>query len=119
MRQPREYIGSTSSPTFLTAEELLHLNLPNKGTELVRGVLVVKESDGYQHGDVAMRWGAARFSRARFGRYCAAKRTRRYRQARPELGSSKRRGAIPRHRQAIPRELSGALLCLTTWDASR
>ena len=59
MRQPREYIGSMSSPAFLTAEELLHLNLPNKRTELVRGVLVVREPAGYQHGDVAMRLGAA------------------------------------------------------------
>ena len=37
----------------MTAEELLRLNLPNKRTELVRGVLVVREPAGYQHGDVA------------------------------------------------------------------
>jgi Uma2 family endonuclease len=40
---------------LITAEELLHLNLPNKRTELVRGVLVVREPAGYQHGAVAMR----------------------------------------------------------------
>ena len=38
----------------MTAEELLHLNLPNKRTELVRGVLIVREPAGYQHGEVAM-----------------------------------------------------------------
>jgi len=43
----------------MTAEELLRLNLPNKRTELVRGVLVVREPAGYQHGDVAMRLAAA------------------------------------------------------------
>lgn len=37
----------------MTAEELLRLNLPNKRTELVRGVLRVREPAGYQHGDVA------------------------------------------------------------------
>jgi len=39
----------------MTAEELLHLNLPNRRTELVRGVLVVREPAGYQHGEVAAR----------------------------------------------------------------
>jgi Uma2 family endonuclease len=47
-----------STPALLTAEELLRLNLPNKRTELVRGVLVVREPAGYVHGDVAMRLGA-------------------------------------------------------------
>jgi Uma2 family endonuclease len=37
----------------MTAEELLHLNLPGKRTELVRGVLVVREPEGYLHGAVA------------------------------------------------------------------
>jgi len=46
----------------MTAEELLRLNLPNKRTELVRGVLVVREPAGYQHGDVAMRLAAAIFT---------------------------------------------------------
>ena len=43
----------------MTAEELLRLNLPDKRTELVRGVLVVREPAGYQHGDIAMRLAAA------------------------------------------------------------
>jgi Uma2 family endonuclease len=29
------------------------LNLPNKRTELVRGMLIIREPAGYQHGDVA------------------------------------------------------------------
>ncbi|MGQ0646281.1 MAG: Uma2 family endonuclease [Gemmatimonadaceae bacterium] len=44
-----------SPATAMTAEELLHVNLPNKRTELVRGVLVVREPAGYRHGDVAAR----------------------------------------------------------------
>jgi len=43
----------------MTAEELLRVNLPNKRTELVRGVLVVREPAGYRHGDVAARLSAA------------------------------------------------------------
>lgn len=46
----------------MTAEDLLRLNLPNKRTELVRGVLVVREPAGYQHGGVAMRLAAAIFA---------------------------------------------------------
>jgi Uma2 family endonuclease len=42
-----------STPGLITAEELLHLNLPNKRTELVRGRLVVREPGGYTHGRVA------------------------------------------------------------------
>lgn len=37
----------------MTAEELLHLALPNARAELVRGKLVVREPAGYQHGHVA------------------------------------------------------------------
>ena len=39
----------------MTAEEMLRSRLPNKRTELVRGVLVVREPAGYHHGDVAAR----------------------------------------------------------------
>lgn len=62
-------------PSLMTAEELLRLNLPNKRTELVRGVLVVREPAGYQHGDVAMRLAAAIFAHVeahRLGRVFAA-----------------------------------------------
>jgi len=39
----------------LTADELLQLRLPGKCTELIRGVLVVREPAGYRHGEVAAR----------------------------------------------------------------
>ena len=39
---------------LMTADELLRLNLPDKRTELVRGVLVVREPAGGRHGRVAM-----------------------------------------------------------------
>ncbi|MEP7347002.1 MAG: Uma2 family endonuclease, partial [Gemmatimonadaceae bacterium] len=53
------YLYRMSPTAAMTAEELLHLNLPNKRTELVRGALVVREPAGYRHGDVAMRLAAA------------------------------------------------------------
>jgi len=51
-----------STPTFpnmspaalMTADDLLALSSPDKRTELVRGVLVVREPAGYAHGRVAM-----------------------------------------------------------------
>jgi Uma2 family endonuclease len=39
----------------LTEEELLHLNLPGRRTELVRGQLIVREPAGFRHGVVAGR----------------------------------------------------------------
>ncbi len=39
-------------PRRLTAEELLQLKLPDKRTELVRGILMVREPAGYQHGSI-------------------------------------------------------------------
>ena len=39
----------------MTAEELLHVDIPGKWTELVRGVLRVSEPPGTLHGIVAMR----------------------------------------------------------------
>ncbi len=40
------------APTLMTADELLHASIPDKRTELVRGVLVVREPAGYNHGRV-------------------------------------------------------------------
>jgi Uma2 family endonuclease len=40
--------------TLMTAEELLYASVPNKRTELVRGVLIVREPAGYNHGRVTM-----------------------------------------------------------------
>jgi len=45
--------------TPLTADELLRLNLPDKRTALVKGVLVVREPAGYQHGEVVMNLATA------------------------------------------------------------
>ena len=42
-------------PVLLTAEDLLHVHLPDKQVELVRGVLIVREPPGYQHGEVLAR----------------------------------------------------------------
>jgi len=42
-----------SSATLMTADELLALSMPDKRTELVRGVLVVREPAGGRHGRVA------------------------------------------------------------------
>jgi Uma2 family endonuclease len=39
----------------MTAEELLRSDFPNKSTELVRGVLMVREPPGSWHGQVAAR----------------------------------------------------------------
>jgi Uma2 family endonuclease len=41
----------------MTAEELLHTHLPNKRVELVRGVLVVHEPPGYEHGRITAELG--------------------------------------------------------------
>ena len=59
MRRARPYIEDMPGQALVTAEELFRLNLPNKRTELVRGMLIIREPAGYQHGDVAMRLGAA------------------------------------------------------------
>ena len=42
------------SVTLMTAEELLHANIPDKRTELVKGVLVVREPAGGRHGSVTI-----------------------------------------------------------------
>ena len=41
-------------PTVMTAEDLLHAHIPDKRTELVRGVLIVREPPGGRHGSVTM-----------------------------------------------------------------
>ncbi len=53
MKASRQYIAHMPPSASMTADELLHLNLPDKRTELVRGVLVVREPPGYLHGRVA------------------------------------------------------------------
>ena len=55
MTEERAYIGPMVPVAPITAEDPLRLNLPNKRTELVRGVLVAREPAGYRHGDVTIR----------------------------------------------------------------
>src|SRR5213079_300352 len=45
-------------PPLMTADELLRTRVPDKRTELVRGVLVVREPAGSRHGLVTMNLGA-------------------------------------------------------------
>src|SRR6266508_4914306 len=54
MPAERAYVLSMP-PTQMTAEELLNASIPNKRTELVRGVLVVREPPGGRHGSVTMK----------------------------------------------------------------
>jgi Uma2 family endonuclease len=59
MKKSLRYIERMSTMALLTAEDLERLNLPNKRTELVRGVLIVREPAAFDHGRVAMRIGSA------------------------------------------------------------
>lgn len=43
-----------TAPALLTADDLARLQPPDKRTELVRGVIIVREPAGFRHGDVAM-----------------------------------------------------------------
>ena len=52
------YVLGMSPPALMTADELVHVHIPDKHVELVRGVLVVREPAGSTHGLVAMRLGA-------------------------------------------------------------
>jgi Uma2 family endonuclease len=53
------YVPAMPPPAALmTADDLLHANIPNKRTELVRGVLRVREPAGFLHGRVALNLGA-------------------------------------------------------------
>ena len=51
------YVPPMTASGLITAEELLHLSIPDKRTELVRGVLVVREPPGGRHGRIAMNLG--------------------------------------------------------------
>jgi Uma2 family endonuclease len=43
-----------SPPALMTADELLHVRIPDKRVELVRGRIVVREPAGLRHGGVGM-----------------------------------------------------------------
>lgn len=51
MPAERTYLPSMPA-TLMTAEEFLDIDVPNKRVELVRGVLVVHEPPGYEHGRI-------------------------------------------------------------------
>ena len=53
MPAERPYVGNVA-PALMTAEELLHTSIPDKRTDLVRGVLRVREPAGDRHGRVTM-----------------------------------------------------------------
>ena len=48
------YVPTMSPATPITAEEFLHVSIPGKRVELVRGVLVVREPAGLPHGRVTL-----------------------------------------------------------------
>ncbi|MGH7519943.1 MAG: Uma2 family endonuclease [Gemmatimonadales bacterium] len=58
MPAERTYVPSMPPASLMTAEQLLHVNIPGKQVELVRGVLVVREPPGIQHGTIMLRLGA-------------------------------------------------------------
>jgi Uma2 family endonuclease len=55
--EPAYVPGMPPPAALMTAEELLHAHLPNQRSELVRGVLRVREPAGSMHGRVAMNLG--------------------------------------------------------------
>lgn len=52
MSDVSQHIQAMDTTGSMTAEELLHLNLPNKRTELVRGRLIVRDYAHFRHGEV-------------------------------------------------------------------
>jgi len=58
MPAERAYVPNMPSESLVIADELLHVNIPGKQVELVRGVLVVREPPGFQHGAIMLRLGA-------------------------------------------------------------
>lgn len=56
------YVPRMSPPALMTADELMHVYIPDKRVELVRGVLMVRELPGLRHArvtmDLAIRLGA-------------------------------------------------------------
>src|ERR1041384_187999 len=48
------YVPRMAPPALMTADELLHVRIPDKRVELVRGNLVVREPAGLRHGRISM-----------------------------------------------------------------
>lgn len=75
MRTRQTYVAGMNAAAKLTADDLRTLHLPDKRTELVSGVLVVREPAGYRHGEVAARLAKAimdHVDRHRIGKVFAA-----------------------------------------------
>ncbi len=49
---PAEPAYVPKMPPLMTADDLLRVTIPNKQVELVRGVLVVREPPGFEHGAI-------------------------------------------------------------------
>jgi Uma2 family endonuclease len=54
MTAEHAYVPPMPPPALMTADELLHVYLPDKRVELVRGALVVRELPGFRHGRVTI-----------------------------------------------------------------
>src|SRR5256885_14919276 len=56
------YVPRMTPPASMTADELLHVSIPDKRVEVVKGVLLVRELPGLPHArgtmDFALRLGA-------------------------------------------------------------
>ena len=57
MPAERAYVPPMPASSLMTADELLRVNIPGKQVELVRGVLVVREPPGFQHGAITATLG--------------------------------------------------------------
>lgn len=67
MKTSSRYTRHMTAPALLTADDLLRIQLSDKRTELVRGVMVVREPPGFRHGDIVVKIASAitEFVRAR------------------------------------------------------
>jgi len=75
MATARRYTVDMTAPALLTADDLARLQPPDKRTELVRGVMIVREPAGFRHGHTAMAIAArihAFVSQHNLGRVLAA-----------------------------------------------
>jgi len=61
------YVPRMTPPGLMTADDLLHVSIPDKQFELVRGVLVVRELPGFRRGRVTMELAGRLDAHARAG----------------------------------------------------
>lgn len=55
MKTTKRYTRPMSAPALLTADDLLQLPSTDKQTELVRGMMIVREPPGFRHGAIAVK----------------------------------------------------------------